>query len=172
VKYLHAPEVGAHQADRAVQDAFVQGVSIALLNERGADFLQKQRVVRTCIRSCLAIRLVFLVRHRRRQICEPVGELIVAGDTQPALLHGEVIGFQGGVGGRLRFALRFGRTLMAHPNLITQLLEHDDLELDLNTAGTPPVSIGGSVLGKTRPAAELRCVPGHPRHYPDRGRRP
>jgi hypothetical protein len=136
MKYLHAPELGAHQADRAVQDAFVQGVSIALFDERGADFLQKQRVVRTCVRSCVAVRLVFLVRHRGRQIGEPVGKLVVAGDTQPAFLHDEVIGFQGGGGGRLRFALGFGRTLVAHPNLIAQLLKHDEPELEMNAAGT------------------------------------
>ena len=40
IEFLHAPKVGGHQVNGGVEDAVIEGVEVALLNERCADFMQ------------------------------------------------------------------------------------------------------------------------------------
>src|SRR5262245_12823961 len=50
---LHTSHVGRHQPNGGFEDALIEGVEIAFLNEQGADFLQSPRAVRS--NSCVAV---------------------------------------------------------------------------------------------------------------------
>lgn len=58
MKYLHAGHIGRHQTDRCVHDARIQGIEIVFLNQRSADVVQLQPVVRRpVIRRCFSCRM-------------------------------------------------------------------------------------------------------------------
>ena len=57
---LHASNIGGHQADGCIQDAFVQRFEIAFLNQQRADFLQAKRGVKFDMR---------LVEHAGDHVC-------------------------------------------------------------------------------------------------------
>ena len=105
IEFLHAPKVGGHQVNGSIEDAVIEGAEVALLNEQGADFLQSQGVVRSCV-NCYASVVTF-------------DELIALGECQPALFDVEEIRSRHPVSSSFRFVSGVSGTLETRADLLT-----------------------------------------------------
>src|SRR5262245_39187150 len=115
---LHAPHVGGHQAYGGVEDAAIEGIEVALLNEQGADFLQSHRVVRPCVNSCAFVTRPSPDRRCSREVSETFDECMAVCESQPALLHVQEAGFRGRVCSRFRLLPRISSILVTRPKLL------------------------------------------------------
>src|SRR5262245_19406765 len=121
---LHTRHVRRHQGNGGVEDAVIEGGEIALLNEHGTDFLESQRMARSCVHSRAFVTLPSPGRQCCREVSETFGEPIAAGEDQPALFEVEEAGFQRRVCSRLRLLLGISGMLVTAADLLAQFLKH------------------------------------------------